>query len=519
MQSEIPPLLRALHERFRFRITGPRKVARFDAFTIDLADWKLSLTNRNPCLWIHTPELLTLPTADLADEITDAAREQGWLSETTLILFEGNGKELRQQLALAYDPFLVVDAAQQKEIVNASAPRRALVDLLLTQIPRSELAPYETNRPVTGNRFFGRDREIKELLKSQDNYLLIGFRRVGKTSLLKELQRRMDERDLTAADETRRVYVDCAVITTAEELYTEIVSRLSPADLKRILGRQSKRYQRQMFENLADLHRGQITYLLDEIDPLLENESQAKEFWDALRSASSADKNVARFIMAGYRQARRARNDPDHHIYNVCKSYPLGALPLGEVRDMIEKPMADLRVHLEMRDELVRQIYYETAGLPNLVQFYCYTLLQRLDRGDIQGDTIRLEHLRVVYDSPEMRDYMLESFMANSEPIERALVAAMASSPAFGIRGEPFTLANIAAEMRRRHLSLKLPVLDGACRDLVNGGFLSPERDTYRFTIPVFARLIRENYSVDAFLQDLRNEYTHRPEPRRGRAA
>lgn len=518
MQSEIPPLLRALHERFRFRISGPRRIARVDAFTIDLADWKLSLTNRNPCFWIHTPELLALPTADLADEITDAAREQGWLSETTLILFEGNGTELRRHLALTYDPFLVVDAAQQKEIVSAPSPRRVLVDLLLTQVPRCELAPYETNRPVTGNRFFGRDHEIRELLKSQDNYLLIGFRRIGKTSLLKELQRLMDDRDPPGDDELRRVYVDCAVITTAEELYTEIVSRLSPADLKRILGRQSKRYQRQMFENLADLHGGQITYLLDEIDPLLENEIQAKEFWDALRGASSADKAVARFIMAGYRQARRARNDPDHPIYNVCKSYPLGALSLGDVRGMIEKPMADLRVHLEKREEFVHQIYSETAGLPNLVQFYCYTLLQRLDRGEIPGDTVRLQDLRAVYDSPEMRDYMLESFMANSEPIERALVAVMASSH-FGIRGEPFTLANITAEMRRHHFSLKLPILDSACRDLVNGGFLSPERDTFHFTIPVFALLIRENYSVDAFLQDLRNEFKHRPEPRGGHVA
>ena len=59
--------------------------------------------------------------------------------------------------------------------------------------------PFETARPATGLAFFDRKQELQTLLKSahdllqgkQTYYALIGFRKIGKSSLLWEFERQL----------------------------------------------------------------------------------------------------------------------------------------------------------------------------------------------------------------------------------------------------------------------------------------------------------------------------------------
>ena len=49
--------------------------------------------------------------------------------------------------------------------------------------------PYVTGWWVSGDRFYGRERLIDELLHGFENcFWVIGNRRIGKTSLLKQLE-------------------------------------------------------------------------------------------------------------------------------------------------------------------------------------------------------------------------------------------------------------------------------------------------------------------------------------------
>ena len=86
--QELPLVIRALHERLHFRYRGPQRLGRFDVFLIDLADWKLSLTDQTPGIWIHKPEHQSLSAFDLAEEIRDAVRQAAWHTEVVLILVE-----------------------------------------------------------------------------------------------------------------------------------------------------------------------------------------------------------------------------------------------------------------------------------------------------------------------------------------------------------------------------------------------------------------------------------------------
>ena len=54
-------------------------------------------------------------------------------------------------------------------------------------------SPYSRNRPAFGWRFFGRKKELDLLLESEESFFVVGGRRMGKTSLLRELERRMKQ--------------------------------------------------------------------------------------------------------------------------------------------------------------------------------------------------------------------------------------------------------------------------------------------------------------------------------------
>jgi hypothetical protein len=463
MPITIPLVIRALNERLRFRYNSPQRAARLDTFTVDLSDWKLSLTDKTPCFWIHTPEQFEQGAIDLAEEIRDAVRQKAWQNVTNLVLVDGPADELRDQLKSSFTQFVVLDDKQQKEIFNAPSPTRTMLDILLNQMSRSQLSPYETSRPVSGSRFFGRKSYIKKIqTRSDTNFFVIGIRRIGKSSLLREIERLLDQSDPPTEGRRRHLYLDCSVLSTPDEFYREIISRLSPDALKMFLDRrsQSLRDQSKMFDYLAAEQRGRITFLLDEIDRLLGGVGNGQELFQVLRRASNEAR--ARFIVAGFRDARQAVNNERHPFYNFGESLLLDALDRDEVEQMIKEPLDQLRVRLEGRDEIVSRVCHETAGLPNLVQFYCQILLEQLDRRS--GNAITADDLRQVYDNVSFRDFVLSNFMSNALPLEQAVVFAILGAKETELR-TMFTLRDVDAQLSRRRLFLRPNQLDEVCRN------------------------------------------------------
>ncbi|MBI4786509.1 MAG: ATP-binding protein [Chloroflexi bacterium] len=501
----LPLVISVLHERLHFRYWTLPRVVRLDTFFIDLSDWKLAFSDRTPCFWVHTPELLGQPVVNLADEIRDAVRQKGWQKETILVLVEGPADELRGRLSTSFTQFLVLGEQQHKEIASAPSPTRVMLDLLLPQMPRARLGPYQTTRPVTGSRFFGRESYLNKMIAHRNqNYVIIGIRRIGKTSLLQEVKRRLDLVDEPNPEQQRRLYIDCSVITSAEELYREIVLRLRKEELKRLLGRntESLRFQAQMFEYLAGQNGGTITYLLDEIDGLLKHLGGDLSVFDVLRRVSSED-GAARFIIAGFREARRAVSDDKTPFYNFGEPLVLDAMDRTEVKRMVEFPMDQLRVKLQGRDEILQRIYRETAGMPNFVQYYCQTLLENLDRSS--QDTLSVAHLQSVYENRNFRDFVIKTFIRNTVPLERAIVFAMVAKN-HTRNAESYSQKDIDDELSRRGVNLGFTELDEGCGNLVAAGILQQHGRQYSFSIPLFARMLEENFSVDFVLKKTRDE-------------
>jgi hypothetical protein len=509
--TELPLALRALSERLHFQVRGPLHVARLDAHLIDLADWKLSLTDRTPCLWVHKPEHQNLPALDLADEIRDAVRQANWHSDVVLVLIDWQAPEVRQALSAAFThaghftQFAVVDSTPQRAIFDAASPTRLMQDILLEQIPLARLSPYETSRTVTGNRFFGRRAYLNKILQHpKTNFIIMGIRRIGKSSLLREVQRQLDLSDPVREGQQRRVYVDCSVFQSEDDFYHDIIAQLSPPDMKRFERQsQSQRFKSQMFHYLAGQQGGQITYLLDEVDGLLTGLGGRYDLFEAMRRASAKDSD-ARFVVAGFRQLRQLAETIDSPLFHFGEILTLKPLDRDEVREMVVDPLERLRVKLESRDEIAQRIYRETAGQPNLVQYYCRTLLEQIKPDG--PHIINLSHLESVYTNQDFRDFLIQTFLSNTLPLERAIVFAVAAK--YKEPDAAFSLKDIDTELYRHRFEIDFGQLNTACRSLVAAGvFNGPDRKQYTFSIPLLPKMLEEEYQLDFVFDKARRDH------------
>jgi Cdc6-like AAA superfamily ATPase len=126
---------------------------------------------------------------------------------------------------------VLIGAEEQKTITQSRRPSGELLDLISAQVPISSLSPYETRAPVTGSRFFGREQEISRILANPDtNQAILGIRRIGKTSLLREIERILKERDENA----RVVYLECSDLLSSDDYIREVVRKLNPRELPRL---------------------------------------------------------------------------------------------------------------------------------------------------------------------------------------------------------------------------------------------------------------------------------------------
>jgi hypothetical protein len=151
----------------------------------------------------------------------------------------------------------------------------------------------------------------------------------------------------------------------------------------------------------------------------------------------------------------------------------------------------------------VGRIYEETAGHPNLIQYYCMILLRQLDRTGQRE--IGPESLIDVYSDEGFKSHLLTSFMQNTENREKALVyAILMASPEALSRG--FSHPFIDAALRKRGFILPQDDIDEACSVLTLAGILHRKGKEYFFTSPVFTKVLHQTYDLEYLFRKVKEE-------------
>jgi hypothetical protein len=226
--------------------------------------------------------------------------------------------------------------------------------------------------------------------------------------------------------------------------------------------------------------------------------------WELFRMLrASSNKGACQYIIAGFREAMREQYMLDSPFYNFAQEVRLSEFNRQQARELIVTPMENLRVRIRNEEEVVNRIYEETAGHPNLIQYYCLILLRRLDQTALRE--IGPESLIDVYSDEGFTSHLLTSFMQNTENREKGLIYAILMSSAEAWK-RGFGLEEIDEVLRKGGISLQQKAIDEACNVLILAGVIYRKGKEYYFTSPVFTRVLQNTYDLNYLFRKVKEE-------------
>jgi WD40 repeat protein len=298
---------------------------------------------------------------------------------------------------------VVLSANRLRDLLLADEPVRLLETTIAEQIAVSELSPYQVAGGVKlENLFFGREREVLAMAdRTLRNFLVVGQRQMGKSSLLLAVLRRLQAR------------------SDLEPCYVE----LADADLHRRLARERERVPPDgaplppFVEVAAGTPSRPRVWLIDEADDFIS--ADAKAGYPVLQAMRAlAEEGRSYFILAGFWDLYRAVVlDEKQPLRNFGEHIRLAPLDARPAVDLVTKPMTALGLQWDAPS--TSEFLVEQAGRrANLLVLACKALVESLPP---DTHVLTREHLeRVFREDKDLRDQGRR--WRGDHPLHRAVV-------------------------------------------------------------------------------------------------
>jgi hypothetical protein len=398
-------------------------------------------------------------------------------------------QSLKRLVRQAIHDFIVLDGHDIRRLLAARDHARRLVDIILDQVDLSVISPYVTSGPVPENMFFGREQELKTIVRKvrDTNFAVVGGRKIGKTSVLARVHRLLQD-----APEYKPFYLDCQAVHNHRD-FSEAIDALWRTPLPKPT---PEGFRRMTLELLAQYPNQTIVMLFDEIDGLLRwDVSQGEQLFRILRAL--AQENRIRFIFCGEKALNAALRNPKLAFFNFCSILPLSYLTLEEARRVVLEPMQELGITLEGDTELADYMIELTTGHPNIVQYVCQNLIERIN---IRHDrTITSADVDVLIQSTQFAEYFATISWGNATALERLITLLMLDQP-------EVTVGEMAELLRAQGVSPTPALLERALDGLCLYSILCRDGPKYAFAAPAIPEIFRRSQDVDGQLDCLIRE-------------
>jgi hypothetical protein len=261
--------------------------------------------------------------------------------------------------------FVLLDGAAQTECLLTPRPAEVLLRVLAAQLRVTRISPYQTRGAITSaGAFFGREQLLARVIgREPANYLVVGGRQLGKSSLLKAVQRRLQDHP----------HIVCHYVSLRDH-------RLAPR-LALQLGLPAATTLDEIVAHLETSYAGKRLFLLiDEADLFFRDEAlHGYPQLAALRALS--DEGRCWFMLAGFWDLyATAVLDYQSPLRNFGEVLTIGALETQACRELATTPLARLR-HGFDHPRLVEQLVEASGQRANLLAILCHECLELLDGG------------------------------------------------------------------------------------------------------------------------------------------
>jgi hypothetical protein len=316
----------------------------------------------------------------------------GKLRDETPVLMISDAKNVHFGDELGHGPSSIfsVDAPNLPARKDApSDPRFSPFILALKRkgvrnlVGQSHFAPYIRGRPARGWQFYGRRKELNTLVNSTGNYMIIGSRRLGKTSLMQETERCL------RAKKEEVYYINVQHCTKANEVAGLILHALSPRD---------KYYAERAGESLGErplaialkrltITQRRTTLLIDELGNLIVK--RPKDDWNfigLLRNYTQTG-NLRVIFSCFHEVLIKQQQESEGPLNNFANAMRLSVFAESEVEEFFLAPF-DFWLNLQPaeRKELRALVTSAVGFHPYFLQYFCSQLFDRMSQG--KGGTL-----------------------------------------------------------------------------------------------------------------------------------
>jgi WD40 repeat protein len=340
-----------------------------------------------------------------------------------------------------------------------------LAGIIANQVKVTRISPYQTRGGVNKDSvFFGREQLLAHIMQREPaNYLLVGGRQLGKSSLLKLLERRY------AQDPG----ILCYYITLGQDI--DITQRMAQA-LNLPQNSQMNDIAHHIRQKTTDQR---LIFLLDETDVLIKDQAQ-KNYPILHNFRSLSEENRCTFIMAGFWELYYAASyDYQSPIKNFAETLFIADLEPDACRKLAVIPMQLLNYAYES-DTLVDLMIEATGRRANLIAITCDALLQK---ADMQKRVITKDDLDEILDSNAIR-----ASLAGWEQIKLDRVVVYAT-----IHMDRFTISDVIDRLSHTNFKYEVEDLKQSLMRLELSFILVRKHQYYRYCVPVFKKIILES--------------------------
>ena len=454
----------------------------------DVHEWQLP-----PSLPVALDRLLVYtPAADLAAR--DVIRHVRGVQTGQDVMLVLSPQRATDAALMAYasdhsNLCVCVDQVTQCEWLLHPTPQDVLVAVLARQLRVTRISPYQTRGGITRPAsFFGREQLLARVLNREPgNYLLVGGRQLGKTSLMKAIERSFADHPTVYChylslrdhrlDARLAAELQCAADTAIEELVRLLAAR---AGQRRLL------------------------LLIDETDLFLREEMRTGYAQlSSLRSLS--EEGHCHFMLAGFWDLYQATSlDYASPIRNFGEVISLGALEPSACMALATQPLARLGISY---DDGVRVADAVAACgyRANLVAIVCQHVLEQLERDE---RVVAAKHLQRAMNSDAVLDALAGWARLSPDPrasmLDRVIVYHVAQRhgppAAHAPPALPLSLAELSQAFADAAIDVDAEALRTAFSRLQLAYVLKRAGDGYVFAVPLFARQFHAE-EVDALLR------------------
>ena len=307
---------------------------------------------------------------------------------------------------------------------------------------RSIPNPYATGRPLRAGSpvFFGREDVfafIRENLGgsgSENILVLVGQRRVGKTSILRQLPAHLSDDYVPAFLDGQALGIEGGMAGLFYDIALEISEALTgqgivlePLDLEELEEKLSLAFEKRFLPQVAEaLGERVLVLLFDEFEELEMRVASGKlepTIFPFFRHLMQHSRHLG-FIFVGTHRLESLSSDYWSIFFNIALYKHVAYLEEEAARALIVKPVADAERGLLYDDLAVDKILRVTAGHPYFLQLICHALVIHANREGRGYLTIR-DVNDVLDEMVELGEAHFAFLWDQSSPPERMVLASM----------------------------------------------------------------------------------------------